>query len=230
MLRAAAILLLCSAALAGCAEPRGEGPEGQPSITGTATGGDGTPTTSASLTTTRSDGTGTGASTSTETCGWMSQQDCSECPWHEGCPIPAMDADADVKIEFRNESLEVGGAAEVWIVNEGEAEYRYSAYYLECDMTYHTAGGRQFIVPPGTHCDLANTAVLGPGEEVHVFTWGLDECTQDDWGCSESEPLPEGDYAVRVTLCAPASGSDYGEDCGIARSRSGIDFTIAAAA
>ena len=53
-----------------------------------------------------------------------------------------------------------------------------------------------FIVPEGTHCDIANESQIKPGEEVVLLTWSQHECVKDKWGCIESVPLKAGRYTI----------------------------------
>jgi hypothetical protein len=85
----------------------------------------------------------------------------------------------------------------VKIVNEGFHPYLYnSTGYEACDLTYRDDTGREFIIPPGTHCDLIVMEEISPGETVALFKWDLDECTKDRWGCVREAPLPPGTYTI----------------------------------
>ena len=114
--------------------------------------------------------------------------------------------------------------------NVGSVAYVYRTYYAACELTYHTESGRRFLVPEGTHCDIANTASVEPGQTVDLFTWDLDECVKDSWGCSQENhrDLAPGRYEVRGTFCAArqsAGGYPVG-DCEAQQSLSGVSFEI----
>ncbi len=91
---------------------------------------------------------------------------------------------------------------EVKIKNVGTVSYKYRTEYAACDLEYYEIQGaradlgRKFIIPPGTHCDLLVHNEIKPGETKTLFTWNLDECTKDQWGCVESKPLAPGNYRV----------------------------------
>jgi hypothetical protein len=52
-------------------------------------------------------------------------------------------------------SYQVGDRVVVKIVNEGSHPYLYnSTGYEACNLTYRDQTGREFIILPGTHCDL----------------------------------------------------------------------------
>lgn len=85
----------------------------------------------------------------------------------------------------------------VRIENVGEVAYRYQFIYQACFLSYFDSEGREFIIPPGTHCDILAQAVIHPGETVRLFMWDLDECIKDNWGCSKARPLDPGTYAIR---------------------------------
>ena len=65
-------------------------------------------------------------------------------------------------------------------------------------MSYFDSSGREFIIPPGTRCDLITIQEIHPGQTVTLFTWKLDECVKDDWGCVKAEPLGPGRYEVKA--------------------------------
>ncbi len=96
---------------------------------------------------------------------------------------------------------------QVRIMNVGDRPYRYnSSGYEACELTYRDKAGDEFIIPPGTHCDLIAMADIVPGETVTLFTWHLDQCLVDDWGCLESESLPPGTYTIEGTFEASGGG------------------------
>lgn len=98
------------------------------------------------------------------------------------------------------EAYAVGEQAEVRLHNDSETPYRYNAEYQACELTYRDSSGREFIIPPGTHCDLVLMRTIAPGETVTLFTWDLDECTKDRWGCVRSRPLRPGTYTISGTF------------------------------
>ena len=61
----------------------------------------------------------------------------------------------------------------------------FQPYYQACFLSYLDARGRRFIIPPGTHCDLLAEETFKPGERKSLFSWSLDECVKDRWGCVE---------------------------------------------
>lgn len=90
-----------------------------------------------------------------------------------------------------------GEVAVVRIENVGSRTYRYQARYPACyNVSFFDSSGREFLIPPGTHCDLIVTAQIEPGETKKLFRWKLDECVEDQWGCLKSEPLPAGTYRL----------------------------------
>lgn len=106
-----------------------------------------------------------------------------------------------------DESYEVGERVEVGIVNNGDRAYRYnSTGYEACELTYREETGREFIIPPGTHCDLVLIKEIAPGESVTLFEWDLDECTKDRWGCVEERTLRPGTYTIAGTFRAANGG------------------------
>ena len=90
-----------------------------------------------------------------------------------------------------------GERAVVRIENVGDVTYRYQPLYQACFLTYFDSEGREFIIPPGTHCDILSWAPIRPGETKRLFAWDLDECTKDVWGCSRSRPLDPGIYTMQ---------------------------------
>jgi hypothetical protein len=96
---------------------------------------------------------------------------------------------------------------QVKIRNVGATTYLYQAIYQACFLTFLDESGREFIIPPGTHCDILAEVELAPGETKTLFTWRLDECTKDAWGCQESAALPPGLYTIRGSF-EPSDGGD----------------------
>jgi hypothetical protein len=107
----------------------------------------------------------------------------------------ARQAAGDIRFVLRPD-YHVGDVARVRIRNAGRVAYVYNPYYQACYLTYRTASGRRFRIPPGTHCDLVGRARIGPGEVRELFRWRLDECIKDQWGCVKSRRLPPGRYAI----------------------------------
>lgn len=100
-----------------------------------------------------------------------------------------------------------GAGVDVRIRNVGDRAYRYNASgYEACELSYRDETGREFIIPPGTHCDIVITEQIAPGETVTLFTWHLDECLVDQWGCVESDALPPGTYTIEGTFEAAGGG------------------------
>lgn len=113
-------------------------------------------------------------------------------------PAPSTVTRGPGLLQFRlNASYPVGSNVSVVLHNGDQVGYRYRTHYAACDLGYYTASGRKFLIPEGTHCDLANEAELKPGETKALFVWsGLKECVRDNWGCSESRTLPAGSYRI----------------------------------
>jgi hypothetical protein len=123
-------------------------------------------------------------------------------------PLPGESPAGSGEIAFILEATyEVGEHVEVRIVNNGQRPYRYnSTGYEACDLTYRAENGREFIIPPGTHCDLIVIEEIKPGETVTLFEWDLDKCTKDRWGCVEEENLPPGTYTIEGSFRAADGG------------------------
>ncbi len=117
-------------------------------------------------------------------------------------------------IEFvMEETYALGQDIEIRIRNNGTESYVYSEYYPACRNLEFYDGSQQarqlerlsgivelppglFIVPEGTHCDIANESQIKPGEEVALLTWSQHECVKDKWGCIESVPVKAGRYTI----------------------------------
>jgi hypothetical protein len=95
------------------------------------------------------------------------------------------------------DSYAVGENVQVVIENVGTRAYVFQWRYQACFLSYFDSSGRRFIVPPGTHCDIFGEETIRPGERTELFSWSLDECVKDDWGCVESRPLPPGTYTIK---------------------------------
>ncbi len=102
--------------------------------------------------------------------------------------------------------LSAGKKVDVEITNVGTRPYLFEAFYQACFLAYFDASGRRFIIPPGTHCDLRAKEAIPPGGTRRLFTWNLDECVKDAWGCVRSRPLPPGTYTIRGRF-KPAAGA-----------------------
>lgn len=96
-------------------------------------------------------------------------------------------AESDIRFLLKD-TYNAGERTAVAIENVGSDTYSYYIFYQTCYLSYFDSTGGQFIIPPGTHCDIANQAELGPGETVQLFEWNLDECIVDQWGCVENRP------------------------------------------
>ncbi len=111
---------------------------------------------------------------------------------------PAEPENGAVPIRFvLSDSYEAGETVAVAIENIGRKAYVFQSYYQACFLSYFDSKGRRFIIPPGTHCDLLAEETIRPGEHKKLFTWKLDECVKDDWGCVKSRPLAPGTYTVK---------------------------------
>jgi len=100
-----------------------------------------------------------------------------------------------------------GETVNVLIENVGTTPYVFQVYYQACFLRYLDSVGRRFIIPPGTHCDLLAEETIRPGERKKLFTWSLDECVKDRWGCVRSRPLPPGTYTIKGRFKPRAAGA-----------------------
>ena len=114
--------------------------------------------------------------------------------------------DDGLALVVRDEYVE-GSRIKVRLRNETSEPFIYNTQYEACDMTYLDASGREFLVPPGTHCDIIAPDAVEPGSTVTLFTWKLDECVKDEWGCQKERPLVPGTYTVRGSF----EGADSGD-------------------
>jgi hypothetical protein len=96
-----------------------------------------------------------------------------------------------------SDSYEAGATVDVVIENIGSRPYVFQSYYQACFLSYFDSSGRRFIIPPGTHCDLLSEETIKPGERKKLFSWDLDECVKDNWGCVKSQPLAPGTYTIK---------------------------------
>jgi hypothetical protein len=99
-----------------------------------------------------------------------------------------------------------GETIDVVIENVGPKAYMFESFYQACFLSYFDSSGRRFIIPPGTHCDLLAEEPIRPGERKKLFSWNLDECVQDEWGCTKSRPLPPGAYTIKGRFMPAAGG------------------------
>jgi hypothetical protein len=106
---------------------------------------------------------------------------------------------SDVQFLLR-ERYPAGHRIPVRIQNVGDIAYEYQTIYQACFLAYRDEDGREFLIPPGTHCDLISTRPIQPGETTLLFKWSLDECTKDRWGCARSRPLQPGTYHISGTF------------------------------
>ena len=99
-----------------------------------------------------------------------------------------------------------GETIDVVIENVGPRAYMFESFYQACYLSYFDSSGRRFIIPPGTHCDLLAEERIRPGERKELFSWSLDECVKDQWGCVESRLLPPGAYTIKGRFMPAAGG------------------------
>ncbi|MBI3358004.1 MAG: hypothetical protein HY201_02305 [Nitrospirae bacterium] len=103
-------------------------------------------------------------------------------------------------------TYKVGEKIAFKIRNTGKVPYSYNQKYPACDFSYFDGSGREFVIPPATHCDMVVTVEIKPGETKNLFEWDQSECVQDDFGCSKSVPLPEGTYTIEGSFVSDAEG------------------------
>jgi hypothetical protein len=125
-----------------------------------------------------------------------------------GSPSPTATGAPEGDLAFvLEDSYRAGEKVEVKITNQGDRAYEYnSTGYEACNLTYRDQTGRDFIIPPGTHCDLIAIEEIKPGQTVTLFEWQLDECVKDNWGCVKSEPLEPGNYTIKGRFKAADGG------------------------
>lgn len=99
-----------------------------------------------------------------------------------------------------------GETIDVVIENVGPKAYVFQSFYQACFLSYFDSSGRRFIIPPGTHCDMLAEETIRPGERRKLFSWSLDECIKDQWGCAKSRPLPPGAYTIKGRFKPKAAG------------------------
>lgn len=116
------------------------------------------------------------------------------------------------KEQVQQRAFRRGETVTVRLRNETGKPHVWSRSHEACSMTFGFASGRTFLTPPGTHCDLVSLRVLRPGETVTLFTWRLDECVRDEWGCAESRPLPAGTYTIEGAFYPPTTLTSGNEE------------------
>ncbi len=119
---------------------------------------------------------------------------------------PRSESAGPIRFVFADRYL-VGETVDVRIENVGTKPYVFQWPYQACFLTYVDSSGRRFIIPPGTHCDILSEETIRPGERKRLFSWRLDECVKDDWGCVESRPLPPGTYTIKGRFKTKAAGT-----------------------
>jgi hypothetical protein len=121
---------------------------------------------------------------------------------------PARSRGSTVPIRFvLGDRYAAGRTIDVAIENVGTRPYLFQPFYQACFLRYFDSSGRRFIIPPGTHCDILGEETIKPGERKKLFTWSLDECVKDEWGCLESRPLPPGTYTIKGRFKPRAGGT-----------------------
>lgn len=106
-----------------------------------------------------------------------------------------------------DEAYRVGQRVVVKIRNVGEVAYDYQRVYQACHLTFLDVTGREFLIPPGTHCDILLKLRIRPGETEKLFAWQLDESVKDEWGCTKERPLEPGTYTIKGTFAATKGGA-----------------------
>ena len=105
------------------------------------------------------------------------------------------DATGDIQFILKP-AYKIGEKAEFKIRNIGKVSYSYNQKYPACDFSYFDDAGREFVIPPATHCDQIVTVEIKPGETKKLFDWDLSECVSDNFGCVKSKPLQAGTYTI----------------------------------
>jgi hypothetical protein len=113
-----------------------------------------------------------------------------------------------------------GATVDVLIENVGTRAYVYQWPYQACFLRYFRRLGAAIHHPSRHALRPAQPETIRPGERKKVFTWSLDECVKDDWGCVESRPLPPGTYTIKGRFKPRSSGTP---------ARAESTFTIVAA-
>jgi hypothetical protein len=105
------------------------------------------------------------------------------------------------------DSYAAGETIQVVIENVRTRAYVFQWPYQACFLSYFDSSGRRFIIPPGTHCDLLAEETIRPGERKKLFSWSLDECVKDEWGCVQNRPLPPGTYTIKGRFKPKSAGT-----------------------
>jgi hypothetical protein len=121
-------------------------------------------------------------------------------------PAPTPSPASDIQF-LLSDVYPAGHRVVVRIKNIGNVTYRYQPIYQACFLSYFDSEGRKFLIPPGTHCDILTWLPIKPGQTKRLFTWDLDECTKDLWGCSRSRPLEPGLYTMQGVFKPQDGGS-----------------------
>jgi hypothetical protein len=105
-----------------------------------------------------------------------------------------------------DDHVTVGERFDVSITNVGTRAYLYEFHYQACFLSYFDSTGRQFTIPPGTHCDIRGKLPIRPRQTKWLFRWALDECLKDRWGCVRSRPLLPATYTIKGRFRPVAGG------------------------
>ena len=99
-------------------------------------------------------------------------------------------SNSDIQFVFED-TYRLGESVEVKIMNVGNVTYYFSLFYEACGLSYFDSSGREFIIPPGTHCDLVNLGEIRPGARAstphpssisdHSTNFSLSEYVRLDW-------------------------------------------------
>ena len=131
-------------------------------------------------------------------------------PASTSVPVPT---DTSPIVFVMQDNYALGQDISIKIKNNGTIKYAYSTYYPACNnLIFHDESLKvrmiesfgeikelapgEFIIPKGTHCDLAGDTELLPGEDAELIIWDQQECIKDNWGCAESIPLQSGSYSI----------------------------------
>lgn len=119
------------------------------------------------------------------------------------------DSTSGTELQFvLDDEFQSGDVVQLQMKNVGERGYVYRTTYAACNLTYTDSVGREFLIPPGTHCDLLSNATIKPGQTVSLFKWRLNECVKDRWGCVRSEPLSPGTYTITGQFSPVGKGKE----------------------
>jgi hypothetical protein len=124
----------------------------------------------------------------------------------EGCAEGIETIEQPIRFNLKD-TYAAGETIDVAIENVGtRGHYVFQSLYQACFLSYFDSSGRRFIISPGTHCDMLAEETIKPGERKKLFTWSLDECVKDEWGCAKSRPLPPGTYTIKGRFKLKAGG------------------------